>query len=217
MDVKLGILLVILGLFVAIITAVHRANRPAPRRVQERPLGPSLDDQISGLARAELVLFPGVTRDDLIDFGPEETYRGDPWRLLLMTYAIRVDRPPHPPYCPRACRVCFDSLDSLDDFETAIKDLARVAEVPCEVERGDGLRLRIGGSVRALSPVLSERKMDFDTFQVVLDMLQEAMPEGRRLYGLDFHPQIAFYNLDDAGFELIEERFPGLLTEDPLP
>lgn len=219
MDVKLGILLVILGLFALIIAAVNRANRPAPRPAPDRRPGPSLDEQIAGLALAGLELSPGVTRQDLIDFGPENTYRGDPWRRLLMTYATRVDRPPYPPCCPRACRVCLDGLDTLADFETAIKDLARAAGVPCDVLRAEGgrLRLRIGAAVDDLPPVLSGGQMDLDTLQTGMDVLQRAMPEGRHLYRLEFHPQIAFYSLDDAGYNRIADRCPGLLTKAPLP
>ena len=219
MGLKLVVILVVLGLFVAAIAAVHRANRPAARRgpAVPPPEAPSLDDQMTELARAGLHLSPGVTRADIIDFGPEETHRGEPWRLLLLTYSIRVDRPPHPPFCARACLLQTDGFDSLQDYAQAIADLSRVAEVPCEVAVSDGLRLRLGDAELDLAPRIGTGNVDRDVLRKIMQELTARMPGESGLYALDNFPQIAIFHLDRAGFDRIDAIVPELLSRDPLP
>ncbi|WP_420327964.1 hypothetical protein [Mameliella sp.] len=219
MGLKLVVILVVLGLFVAAIVAVQRANRPTARRLpgSAPPEGPSLDEQMAVLARAGLHLSPGVTRADIIDFGPEETYRGDPWRLLLLTYTIRVDRPPHPPFCPRACLLQTDGFDSLQDYAEAISDLSRMAEVPCQVTVSDGLHLRFEDTAMTLAPSIGTGQVDRGVLTKVLHELMTRMPSDSGLYALDNFPQLALFHLDTAGFDLIDAIAPDLLSPDPQP
>ncbi|MBY6118798.1 hypothetical protein [Mameliella alba] len=218
MGLKLVVILVVLGLFAAAIVAIHRANRPSPQRLPAAPPpeGPSLDEQIAGLARAGLHLSPGVTRADIIDFGPEETYRGDPWRLLLLTYSIPVDRPPHPPFCPRACLLQTDGFDSLQDYAEAVAELSRVAEVPCEVTVSDDLHLRFAETDLNLAPRIGTGQIDRDILRMILTALTDRMPGDSGLFALDNFPQIAVFHLEKAGFDRIDTLAPDLLSADPL-
>lgn len=211
MDPKLGILLTILGVFVAVIVMVQRANRPqnAPR-----PATPSLDEQLALLDRAGLPLSPGVTRNDLTDFGPAETYEGDPWRLLLMTFGLSIDRPPHLPYCPRAHLIRTDDLETPEEYARQIAHLARVADVPFTTDTARGLTATLAGQGLDLPLKPKAGFADADAMEQVLEALRSALPPDEGLYFLDTHPQVIVLRLSRQGFELIDTRAPGLLRSD---
>ncbi len=213
MWLKLLVIGIVLALFALAIYAVIRANRPAARPAPQRE-APSLDKQLDLLAEAGLTLSPGVTRADLTDFGPEETYRHDPWRLLLLTFAIRIDRPPHTPFCPRACLLQRDALDTPEALAAALRDLARATGVDDRLHVAmttDRLSYRLGDTVRDISP-------DTTTDHIVhtlLDDIAAALPADRHLAFLDHDQQVAVFCLSEPGHTLIDTAAPGLLLRTP--
>lgn len=213
MWLKLLVIGIVLALFALAIRAVVRANRPAARPAPQRE-APSLDDQLDLLAEAGLTLSPGVTRTDLTDFGPEETYRHDPWRLLLLTFAIRIDRPPHTPFCPRACLLQRDALDTPEALVDALRDLARAAGVDDRLHvttTTDRLSYRLGDTARDISPDTAPD----DILHTLLDDIGAALPAGRHLAFLDHDPQVAVFCLSEPGHTLIDTAAPGLLLRTP--
>ncbi|EBA08264.1 hypothetical protein [Sagittula stellata] len=213
MWLKLAVIGVVLVGFALAIRAVIRANRPGAHPAP-RPAAPSLGEQIGLLARAGLTLSPGVTRADLTDFGPEDTYRHDPWRLLLLTFAIRIDRPPHTPFCPAACLLRRDAFDAPQDFADALRDVARAAGTADrlgQVNAADRLSYNLGGQSREIS---FDAATD-DILRRVLDDIAALLPAGRHLAFLDNDPQVAVFCLTDAGHAMIETAAPGLLHRTP--
>lgn len=213
MWLKLLVIGIVLALFALAIHAVIRANRPAARPAPQRE-APSLGEQLDLLAEAGLTLSPSVTRADVTDFGPEETYRHDPWRLLLLTFAIRIDRPPHTPFCPRACLLQRDALDTTEALAAALRDLARATGVDDSLHvttTTDRLSYRLGDTVRDISP---DTATD-DKLHTLLDDIAAALPAGRHLAFLDHDPQVAVFCLSEPGHTLIDTAAPGLLLRTP--
>ena len=213
MWLKLLVIGIVLALFALAIRAVIRANRPAARPAPQRE-APSLDKQLDLLAEAGLTLSPGVSRADVTDFGPEETYRHDHWRLLLLTFAIRIDRPPHTPFCPRACLLQRDALDTPEALVDALRDLARAAGVDDRLHvttTTDRLSYRLGDTVRDISPDTAPD----DILHTLLDDIAAALPADRHLAFLDHDPQVAVFCLSEPGHSLIDTAAPGLLLRTP--
>ncbi|KUF12772.1 hypothetical protein [Pseudoponticoccus marisrubri] len=192
----------------------HRARAPE---------GPSLEEQVALLARAGLPLAPGVTRADLLDFGPEESYRAEPWRLLLMTYAVRSEPEAAPrPFCDRAVLVDLSHAPGQGDHATLAAQLAGIAglgprlrgAVEAETPGGRVLSYRLDGVPRqhraeGRGPWLDDALID----AIAADLAPLMVP--RALHALDNDLQRMFYALTPAGAALIEAEAPGLLT--PLP
>lgn len=181
MDFKLIAFGLVFGIAALIVYAASRANSPEARR----KAGPSLDTQIGTLAEMGLTLSPGLTRDDLLAWGPEETYRADPWRLILMTYASPADHLDDRPFCPRAAMIDMEGADNPDRLARLTRDLARVADLT----PGQG-----------------------GTLDEITDDLDRRLPDGTHLWALDNGQALAIFRLTDADAETLNAEHPGLLA-----
>lgn len=98
---KLIVIGIILGFFGVVLLVVQHNYR---REMRDRATRvPTLDDQLDVLTRAGLPMAAGLSREDLLAWRPEQSYRHDPWRLLLLTLACRADD--GRPLSPRAALV----------------------------------------------------------------------------------------------------------------
>ena len=132
---KLIVISIILAFFGAVLLVVQMNYRREMRDRETRL--PTLDDQLDTLVRAGLPLTPGVTRATLLDWGPEDRYGHEPWRLLLLTLASAGED--GKPLSPRATMIDTSGpvpradlaritghTPTSDDLETSLAECARM-------------------------------------------------------------------------------------------
>lgn len=180
MDFKLIAFGLVFGIAALVLYGAARANSPEERR----KAGPPLDTQIGTLAEMGLALSPGLTRDDLLAWGPEETYRADPWRLILMTYASPADHLDDRPFCPRAAMIDMEGADDPDRLARLTRDLAHVADLT----PGQG-----------------------GTLDEITDDLDRRLPDGTHFWALENGQALAVFRLKDSDAQTLNGERPGLL------
>ncbi|MFW2542996.1 hypothetical protein ACN2XU_10160 [Primorskyibacter sp. 2E107] len=195
--------------------AVDRERPPVSRREQ----GPPLDAQMRRLGEAGLPLSEGLDRDDLLEWGPESTYRADPWRLILMTYASPADHRDDRPFCPCAGMIDTECADHPRACADLVRDLARIAslqselhDVAIDMDRGAGqFSYRLGHHHRQLVPHPDGDWLDPEILDRMVSDFDARLPSGTHLWMMENGQSLAIFRLPDTEAAGLNALRPGLL------
>lgn len=212
MDFKLIGFGLVFGIAALVIYSARRANSPEARR----KAGPSLDTQIGTLAEMGLPLSHGLTRDDLLAWGPEKTYCADPWRLILMTYASPADHRDDRPFCPHAAMIDMEGADDQNSYATLVQTLARVAGLSDRLHDvgsdGQSLTYRLDETSQDMRLDKNRDWFDQDALERVTRYIETLLPEGTHLWALENGQALAVFRLSDTDAQRLNSYRPGLLN-----
>ena len=86
----------------------------------------SIEKQLSALARAGIVVRPGVTESDLTTFHPRKELEGKPFAGLVEVLGIELEREPFEPICDRLWMCDFERIEDHGDYRRILERLERM-------------------------------------------------------------------------------------------
>ena len=155
-----------------------------------------LEDQITRLARAGLMLAPGRTVEELLHSWSREAYETDPYQLLLFMYGGEVEAEPWGrAFCERVWNFDMECLAETGDYARAFEPVARITGRPGLVTglsddfdpRADTVRVRyeIEGEPRTLTARVDNDWADPHAVMAFARDIETAVGDGRRYWAAD--------------------------------